>query len=410
MLKSKEELVEYLKKQFENKIVFDKDKTNVFVQKMNASGVPSGLTMDMLTGRSDLISETDFLLFLLTKSLQETLEKNNILSKYYTDVEIEMLSKEQWTQDKFQFPILIKCIRVGVDQWIGVTDVNFLMELRRAQLINYNKNAQRALQRVVKGEKSYYKISVNVGAVKQIKDSYHNGSFIPNTITLNMPEETTIYSYDSDKDVLTIQSLEHFDISDGYHRYLAICQEKTTNPDFNYPIELRIISFSDDKIKQFIYQEDQKTRMRKIDSDSMNMNLPANLVVERLNQDTMCNLHGRILRTTGAINFGELASVIDYYYFKSKRYSSSMADIIKLERELKTKFNNLSEEYISLLENEVPFIDLAIIIQEFSDNEKVNNSSIISMLERKQEIEKKLYQTKIPRKSLANAIKKLEVK
>ena len=409
MIKSKQELANYLTKRIEEDIIFNEEKQNGILAKMSGYNVPTGLTMDMLTGRTDLSTLSDYLLFLITKCYEDEFEKQNIVNKYFSEMEIEMYSKEHYVQETIKFPLHIKCIKVAVDQWIGVVDVNFLMTLRRAQLLNYNVNAQRTLKRVVRGENTYYKISVNVAAVKQIKQEYKNGSFIPNTITLNMPEETTEYTYDSEKNDLIIKSIDHFDISDGYHRYLAMCREKADNPDFNYPGELRIIMFSDDKIKQFIYQEDQKTKMRKIDSDSMNMNSPAILVGERLNQDVMFNLHGKLLRNGGLINLGEFASLVDYYYFKSKKYSSSVKDIIAVEKELRTKFNLLSEIYPDLLEREMDYISLAIIIQFFVGNDANAETmqKVVDALSKKDTIDKKHYASKSPRKSLVNAIAKI---
>jgi hypothetical protein len=81
-------------------------------------------------------------------------------------------------------------------------------------------------------------------------------------------------------------------------------------------MELRIVNFTEDKAKQFIWQEDQKTQMRKIDSKSMNMNSSANIVVTRLNENVRCNLKGLISRNEGTIPFGELAELVDYFYFK----------------------------------------------------------------------------------------------
>ena len=316
MIKTKEELANKIRPLCE-RVLFDKEKSNNTLQEMQTSfNIPTGLTMDLLTGRINLEDTNEFILFALCNCLDKELEKNNT-NKYFTPIEIEGYSKSKFEEETIKFPIEIKCVPVAADQWIGSVDVNFIMKLRKAQLINYNANAQRTLQRVVKGERSYYKITLNKDAINKIIESMNNGNYIPNTITLNMPE-TADFSYDDSKSILSIKSLDHFDISDGYHRYIAMGQLKDKNPDFNYPMELRIVMFSEDKVKQFIYQEDQKTKMRKIDSDSMNMNAPENLVVERLNRDVMFNLKNKIARNNGSINYGELAAIIKYFYFKGQ--------------------------------------------------------------------------------------------
>ena len=408
MIKTKEELANKIKPLCE-KVLFDKEKSNNILQEMQTSfNIPTGMTMDLLTGRINLEDANEFILFALCSCLDKELEKNNI-NKYFTSIEIEGYSKSKYQEETIKFPIEIKCIPVAADQWIGSVDVDFIMKLRKAQLINYNVNAQRTLQKVVKGERSYYKITLNKDAINKISESMNNGNYIPNTITLNMPE-TADFSYDDFKCILSIKTLDHFDISDGYHRYIAMGQLKDKNPDFNYPMELRIVMFSEDKVKQFIYQEDQKTKMKKIDSDSMNMNAPENLVVERLNRDVMFNLKNKIARNNGSINYGELATIIKYFYFKGQTVDKSVRRIIEVENEVRDKFNKLTEVNINLLDKNYTFIELMIIFYTFDNVTTIeyNPERTIKLLDKVNELDSKMFVTKIPRKGMISAINQLE--
>ena len=408
MIKTKEELANKIKPLCE-KVLFDKEKSNNILQEMQTSfNIPTGMTMDLLTGRINLEDANEFILFALCSCLDKELEKNNT-NKYFTSIEIEGYSKSKYQEETIKFPIEIKCIPVAADQWIGSIDVDFIMKLRKAQLINYNANAQRTLQKVVKGERSYYKITLNKDAINKISESMNNGNYIPNTITLNMPE-TADFSYDDSKCILSIKSLDHFDISDGYHRYIAMGQLKDKNPDFNYPMELRIVMFSEDKVKQFIYQEDQKTKMKKIDSDSMNMNAPENLVVERLNRDVIFNFKNKIARNNGSINYGELATIIKYFYFKGQTVDKSVKRIIEVENEVRDKFNKLTEVNIDLLDKNYIFTELMIIFYTFDNitTTEYNPERTIKLLDKVNELDSKMFATKIPRKGMISAINQLE--
>ena len=408
MIRTKEELANKIRPLCE-RVLFDKEKSNNTLYAMQTSfNIPTGMTMDLLTGRINLEDANEFILFALCNCLDKELEKKNT-NKYFTPIEIEGYSKSKYHEETIKFPIEIKCVPVTADQWIGSVDVDFIMKLRRAQLINYNANAQRTLQKVVKGERSYYKITLNKDAINKIIESMDNGNYIPNTITLNMPE-TADFSYDDSKCVLSIKTLNHFDISDGYHRYIAMGQLKDKNPDFNYPMELRIIMFSEDKVKQFIYQEDQKTKMKKIDSDSMNMNAPENLVVERLNRDVMFNLKNKIARNNGSINYGELAAIIKYFYFKGQGVDKSIRRIIEVESEIRDKSNKLTETYPSLLDKDYSFAELMVIFYTF-DNVSIadyNPERTFNLLNRINEIDLKIFATKTPRKGMISAIIQLE--
>lgn len=398
MLKEKKELVSYLKARF-GSLVFNQEKLNTLVTEIEKeNNVPTGITMDIIAGRSNLEGDNEFLLFLICNKINPDKAK-----EFFTKNEIGFYQTQQYERDEFEFPLDIQCVQVASDQWIGVADVNFLIELRKAQLINYNANAQRTMQRVVRGNKETYKISLNAKALKEIKTSLSQGNFIPNTITLNMPENTD-WTYDIKRNVLTINQLSAFDISDGYHRYVAMCQLKEVNPEFNYPIELRIISFPDDKVKQFIYQEDQKTKMRKVDSASMNMSSPANIVLERLNTDTMFDFKGKVLRNGGQINFGYAGNIIDYLFFKGIK-TAPMNEIVAVKDQLKNGINTFVEANPEWFDRQFDFKETLIliygIVQGWSPeiiNDKINKI---------EQLDKRIFTNKAVKKSMINAIEKL---
>lgn len=411
MLKPREELITYLRRKC-NSIVLAKrefiELSQIMLEKYN---IPTSMTSDLVNDRIALNDTTDFILFALAKSLDEVL-KSSKTNDFFTELEISGYINMKLEIPKFEFPIEIKCIRIDTTQYIGATDVKFLMQLRNAGLISYNANAQRTMQRVVRGEKSYYKIALNKKAIAQIRESFRSETYIPNTITLNIPEDSTFH-YNTISNTLVIESLDHFDISDGYHRYMAMCQEIDSNPNFNYQMELRLISFDENKIKQFIFQEDQKTQMKKIDSASMNMNNPANLVCERLNRDIMFNLKGKVTRNSDYIDFAELASIIDFIYFKTLKRENTTASIIETEKEFCKKFNYLTEYDTSLLEKRFTFKELMIIVYMFSklangyDASTKAGEIITDLISRTDELDKRVFATKQPKKTMLNNIDKL---
>lgn len=304
--------------------------------------IPTGDVMDYISGRSKIENAPTLIVYILTYCFDETCG-TDLVKQIFTNQEIRVLKNEKYTSGEDLFPIYVECVQVASDQFIGKCDANFLMKLRDAQLINYNTNAQRTLQRMIRYGIESYRIAINKGALASIKKALLDGDFIPNTITLNIPEDEVDWKYDDSQKRLKINKIKHFDIADGYHRYLAICQIKDEHPEFNYPMELRIVYFPDSKIKQFIYQEDQKTKMKKIDSDSMNMNAPENLVTERLNRDPMFFYKGGISHGNGVINYSEFAACVKYFYFQGKTYTASeraMA-VNDVKNELLDKLNSI---------------------------------------------------------------------
>lgn len=307
--------------------------------------MPEKVSSGFINMRKNITEADTFTLFILT----DVLFGPEKINEYFTKSEIKGLSKAKWHIEKIEFPLRFDMIRVTDEQYIGHISVKELMLLKDAQLINYNENAQRTMKHIVKGETEYYQISLNKEAVYAIMESYGSDLYIPNTITLNLPEDAD-YIYDDKKHQLVIRKTEYLDILDGYHRYIAMSKMLSQYPDFDYEMELRIVQFTEDKAKRFIWQEDQKTKMRKIDSDSMDSAKISNKIVERMNNDSSFILSGKISRNKGIINAAYLSNIIDILFLKGIKKSEERAAIKLISYNLEAtfeKFTDLHPQYLN---------------------------------------------------------------
>lgn len=404
--------VEYLKKYLEKDMTMNYALKNSKLQELCLTinknhNIPIGRISDLVVGRVSIEEANDFELFCLTYYINK-----NLVEDYFTKEEIKRYSETVLPDQKqLHYPIRIHCIKVTEDSYIGSTDVNFLMELRENQKINYNKNTQRNMDMVVRGEHKYYKISLNKGAVKNIKEAFKTGRFISNTITLNLPlDRNNEFYYDDKTNELVITKLDMFDITDGYHRYVAMGQVRDENHDWNYPMELRITNFSEDKMKTFIFQEDQKTQMKKIDSDSMNMYSQSNIVTERLNNDTKFFYTGNIQRNGGLISFSELSSIIYFLYFKKEK-NTAPSYAFKVQQEIRESWNLVAVAYLNAnyVEHTYTFMELCILLYgiRYSKEMNIMEDKIFEALNRQDELDKKKFSNKTVRQTLFTDIEKL---
>ena len=301
-------------------------------------GMPEELSNDYLCLRKDIKYADDFTIFIFCSILKE-----KDISLYFSKQEINVYSKSKFEVDKLEFPLRLKMIQVAEDQWVGKITAKDIIKLRDAQVINYNSKAQRTMRRIVAGEEVRFRIALNEKAVRGIEQSFSNQTYIPNTITLNMPEGIQYY-YDEEKNELVINGSEdfRFDILDGYHRYVAISMEKNVNDKFDYPMELRIVQFKLDKARQFIWQEDQKTKMKRIDSDAMNQSSIATKVINRLNMDSTFDLQGQVNPNDGIINSGVLHQCITSIYSLKPGYDR--AEEMEAIREITNRFRYVINE------------------------------------------------------------------
>jgi hypothetical protein len=299
--------------------------------------MPEILSSDYITMRKDLVDASTFALFIIADVI-----KPELISQYFASKEIKALSKEKWNIEKISFPLKYHMVQISEDQFIGKISVKDLMLLRNAQLIKYNENTQRTMQHIVKGKTELFKISLNKSAVYNIINSYESDLYIPNTITLNMPDDAEYY-YDEENSLLEITNLDYFDMLDGYHRYIALSKIFNKNPEFDYEMELRIVQFEESKAKRFIWQEDQKTKMRKIDSESMDTSKASNKIVERLNMNC-CELGGKISRNKGIINAANLANIIDVVMLKDVKKADERLAIRNISSDITGIFDFYTTE------------------------------------------------------------------
>ena len=342
---SREKLNEYLNKKMAE-ISKPSDRRELYDQILNKFNMKSDDVNDFITFKKDIREASDFEVFILLWFINR-----NKLKDYFTQNEIEVLSNERLPDNNvLEYPLTFDVVQVTEDQWIGKTSFKQLMKMKDVRLINYDENEQRAFRHIKTNSRVMFRIFINKKAVKEIKTSIQSGRYIPDDITLNMPEGSD-YSYNNGKLVVNKLPNDKFNIIDGYHRWLSMSEIYNFDKEFDYPMELRIVSYSTEKANQFIFQKDQKTQMKKVDSSSYNQYSVSNRVVQRLNEDPSSNMQGMIARNDGKISASSLAAVIFSYYVKTKAADSenNPAKIVAIKNDIQKKFNTLSEKDLSYL-------------------------------------------------------------
>ena len=316
-----------------------------------------------LHGEQDLTIANQYVLFCLADGFDHNLNLH-LVDKYFTDAEKEVGYDYKFDTGKLKLPLRFRMIQITDDSWIGSIDTNTLIQLQDGGFINYNASTQRVLNiTFVSKERKIVRPYINLKTVKAIQEELHNKSFISNTVTLNIPLGSGSFYYDNKKNELIITELDSLDIIDGYHRLLAIIREKNSNPDFNYPMELRITNYDVNKAKQFIYQEEQKTQMKKSDINTYNTFSPANRVINKLNTDTMCVIQGKIGTANDSIvSHSLLLPIIEGLWFKDMPMSEASGKWLSVEKELANGFNEYYGSYPDKLNQRVSYRELLSIV------------------------------------------------
>ena len=296
--------------------------------------VPRELAAEILNGSKTI--DSPFLGFVFANLLNEQL-----VTEFFTDAEIAVWKGSKYQTDEMT-EIKIPMLQVASNQWIGAISLIQLIEIDEHHLMRYNENTQRVLRKKTYASGDVvYEPYINQSAVNQIYRLLENETYIPNTITFNMIDPDmleyrngTVIISDFKKDTPV------FDILDGYHRFRAMKKMHMTNPKFDYPMELRIVAFSEERAKQFIWQEDQKTRMRRIDSKAFNQDAAENRIVSELNDSGP--FRGLLTTTGKQIDTPLFAAAVRQIYFK-RGARPDRAEQIEVRRKIIDGARNLEE-------------------------------------------------------------------
>ena len=342
--KSREELNKYAEKLFqkdENVLVRQK-RMRLYDNLMNWFNMPTSVAEEMILFKKDIREFTAFDIFCVVYFIDR-----KALSKFFTENEIAAFSNDKYAVEKVDFPITFNnMVQVADDQWIGRITCKELMRLKRSRLINYDANEQRALKRIKSGQEEIFKPFVNKRNVKEIREAMERGVYVPDPITLNMPEGAE-FLYNDKKYSLKVFSLPNgmFNLDDGYHRYLAMSQISDLNKDFDYMMELRVINFPNAKANSFIFQQDQKTRMQKIVSKTYDTSAVPNRIIKMVNEDSSCYISGKIGRNNSNINSASMAYLLSNFMIPRRiKPENQMQAVIKIKNDLIRKFNTLVEQ------------------------------------------------------------------
>lgn len=372
MIKPRNELENLLVKIIAN--IDDTDeRQNYYIELEDKYSIPITISSDIFAMRKDLSEYNEFVLYAITELL-----KPNKVGNYYTEKEIKLYSGSKYKVNKIKLPIRLPMFQVDSDQWIGVANAKWLMQLRSAQMINYNADTQRALEIVLNGGEEILRPSVNYKSVREIAALYEDHKFIPNTISLNINYDDENADFFFKDNELVIKNLDAFDIFDGYHRYLAMASVYDKDNSFNYPIELRITNFSVSKAKQFIFQEDHQTKMKRVDAASFNQYDVGNMIVERINNDTSSDLFNSINVGKGLVNAGVMAQAINRWWFVDEKPDRKA--IITASKHIKDALNDVVEEKTELLEGRWRKYEIYLIMYGISKG--YSSDKIIDSLNR----------------------------
>ena len=296
----------------------------------------------ILSGGAAINEISEVELFWILDCLNAVVRRANCdFSEYFSDNQIAEYSKAKYEEEDIKFPIKLDMICSGEDKWIGIISARTLVKWRNAGYLKYNKNIQRRVKTILRGGKYIETIDLNLESVNKMVPLFKERKFISNVLTFNLSETADFY-YDPDEKVIVIKSMDGLDMTDGYHRLVALEKVIEEDPNFDYLMEMRLTAFSEDKANFFIWQEEQRTPMQKSSIKSYNMDDLANKITKKINESSACNLSGNITRG-GLVDFSTFADCVDYYYIRGMKDREKKIAIVTVPKEIIECINLLTD-------------------------------------------------------------------
>jgi hypothetical protein len=216
-------------------------------------------------------------------------------------------------EEEVVFPLDIEnVIHIGNNLYVASLDIQTIAKLMKSKKLNYNFEIQRQETKIVRKDKVMRKPTIYKKNVKEIKELLKKDQLIHTTLAFNaapdVSGETEELTYNSKRNVLTINEGTRLDILDGYHRCLASQQAIAENPDLNFKFVVMISNYTTRQAQQYQAQLAQATPIPTGRVQELQQNKLSDTVVGILKSES--ELRGRVSSSGSRMNItaGELVS------------------------------------------------------------------------------------------------------
>ncbi|OMD87530.1 MULTISPECIES: DNA sulfur modification protein DndB [Paenibacillus] len=199
-------------------------------------------------------------LYVLTLSLSEVTNDDELIpSIYFTDKEIAGAKgyiEKTTSSENMELPIsLPDVIKMSDEEYVTRVEVKLLVKMFHSQLIFYDYETQRSPKFKRRGDSFIEVPEINKDSVTDISKHMLNGTYLPDTITINIySEQIEEISYNSKTQTLTINEEAPISILDGFHRLQGAIKAHSLNPDLTQQMFLSIRCYDKDTAKRFFGQ------------------------------------------------------------------------------------------------------------------------------------------------------------
>ena len=264
--------------------------------------VKFGDTVDIFNGISPFsVNElSDEMLYKLMNSIRkvaldryESLDPSDLFAKrYFTDEEIEQYEKP--LDDEEDFDIVISDWKqVGDNKYTIYVTIDEVIRWRNYNKLRFNPETQRDLVTIIVKGVPIKKLDINRKSVNEMKELRKKGLYFPVRGIININPDYFDKPIIKDGKMI-IPAETHMDLIEGFHNYIAMCEVKDENPNYEELCEFDIMLLNVDDANMFILQMDKKNHFKTNQTIRMDRINQVNYIIDQLNKSGEFHLYGTI--------------------------------------------------------------------------------------------------------------------
>ena len=226
-------------------------------------------------------------------SRYESLDPSDLFNKkYFNEEEIELYEMPLDEEKDFDIEIA-DWKQVSPNKYTIYVTIDEVIKWRNYNKLRFNPETQRDLITIIVKGVPIKKLDINRKSINEMKELRKKGLYFPVRGIININPDYFDKPIIKDGKMI-IPAETHMDLIEGFHNYIAMCEVKDENPNYEELCEFDIMLLNVDDANRFILQMDKKNHFKTSQTIRMDRINQVNYIIDQLNKSGEFHLYGTI--------------------------------------------------------------------------------------------------------------------
>lgn len=226
-------------------------------------------------------------------SRYESLDSSDLFNKkYFNEEEIELYEMPLDEETDFDIEIA-DWKQVSPNKYTIYVTIDEVIKWRNYNKLRFNPETQRDLITIIVRGVPIKKLDINRKSINEMKELRKKGLYFPVRGIININPDYFDKPIIKDGKMI-IPAETHMDLIEGFHNYIAMCEVKDENPNYEELCEFDIMLLNVNDANRFILQMDKKNHFKTNQTIRMDRINQVNYIIDQLNKSGEFHLYGTI--------------------------------------------------------------------------------------------------------------------